>query len=88
MQDDYQTHGTGRALRNGWWLAFLGFVAIALFLLTTEHRAHLLGILPFILLAACPLLHILGHSGHGAHQSEPDKRQGLSQPKSEPPHQH
>ncbi len=30
-----------------------------------KHRAHLLGALPFVLLALCPLLHLFGHGGHG-----------------------
>ncbi|HEX9811825.1 MAG TPA: DUF2933 domain-containing protein [Burkholderiales bacterium] len=51
--------------RNG--LVLLGFLAIAAFFLWTEHQAHLLGALPFILLALCPLLHIFGHGGHGGH---------------------
>jgi hypothetical protein len=49
------------------WLAFAGFLAIAAFFLTTEHRAHVFGVLPFLLLAACPLLHMFGHGGHGGH---------------------
>ena len=49
--------------RNG--LAFLGFTAIAAFFLFTEHRAHVLGALPFVLLLLCPLLHLFGHGGHG-----------------------
>ncbi len=44
---------------------FLGFAAIAAYFLITEHRAHLFGILPFLLLAACPLLHFFHHRGHG-----------------------
>ena len=44
------------------------FAVIALFFLLTEHRAHLLGALPFLLLAACPLLHLFhGHGGHAGH---------------------
>jgi hypothetical protein len=31
----------------------------------TEHRAHVLGALPFLLLLACPLLHLFHHGGHG-----------------------
>ena len=46
-------------------IAFLGFAAIAGYFLVTEHRAHLFGILPFLLLAACPLLHVFHHRGHG-----------------------
>lgn len=46
-------------------IVLLGFLAIAGFFLFTEHRAHLLGALPFVLLALCPLLHLFGHGGHG-----------------------
>lgn len=51
--------------RSNWVL--LGFLAIAGFFLLTEHRAHVLGILPFLLLLACPLLHLF-HSGHSGHE--------------------
>lgn len=52
-----------RASRAG--LVLLCFLAIAAFFLLTEHRAHLFGILPYLLLLACPLLHWLMHGGHG-----------------------
>lgn len=48
-------------------LAFAAFLAIALFLLLSEHCAHALGFLPFLLLLACPLLHVFMHSGYGGH---------------------
>lgn len=35
------------------------------FYLLAEHRAHLLGALPYLLLAACPLMHVFMHRGHG-----------------------
>lgn len=51
--------------------ALLAFLAIVGFLLLTEHRAHLLGALPFILLLACPLIHLFhGHGGHGDHSKD------------------
>lgn len=54
------------------------FLAIAAFFLLSEHRAHTLGVLPFLLLLACPLLHVFMHRGHGGHgghdQSEPPTR--------------
>jgi Protein of unknown function (DUF2933) len=59
------THPSGKSKRTGWVLA--GFLAIAGFFLLTEHKAHLLGILPFLLVAACPLLHLF-HGGHGSHE--------------------
>ena len=45
----------------------IAFLAIAAFLLLSEHRAHALGFLPWLLLLACPLLHIFLHGGHGHH---------------------
>ena len=44
-----------------------GFLIIAGFFLVTEHTAHVFGSLPFLLLLACPLLHLFLHGGHGAH---------------------
>jgi hypothetical protein len=60
-------------------LVLLGFLAIAGFFLWEEHKAHFLGILPYVLLLLCPLLHLL-HGGHGGgngghdHGQEGDKR--------------
>jgi hypothetical protein len=48
-------------------IAFAVFLAVALFFLLTEHRAHLFGFLPFLLLLACPLMHMFHHGGHGGH---------------------
>ena len=39
--------------------------AIAAYFLLSEHRAHFFGALPFLLLLACPLMHLLMHHGHG-----------------------
>ncbi|MBI3596442.1 MAG: DUF2933 domain-containing protein [Nitrospirae bacterium] len=65
-----------RPSRNNWLrsrggLVLLGFLAIAVFFLFTEHRAHLFGALPYLLLA-CILLHLFGHGGHG----EPKEHEG------------
>lgn len=54
---------------------FWAFVAIAGFFLIAEHRAHVIEWLPFLLLLACPLLHLFhghgGHAGHGGHDDRP-----------------
>jgi hypothetical protein len=44
----------------------LVFIAVAAFFLWEEHKAHILGILPYVLFLLCPLLHLLygGHVGH------------------------
>lgn len=46
-------------------LALIGFLLIGAFYLLTEHQAHLFGVLPWLLLLACPLLHLFMHGGHG-----------------------
>jgi hypothetical protein len=51
----------------GRWV-FWGFLLIAGYFLVTEHRAHAVQYLPFLLLAACPLMHLFHrHGGHGSH---------------------
>jgi len=51
------------------WLALLGFLTIAAFFLLTEHRAHVFGVVPYLLLLACPIMHFFMHGGHGRHDS-------------------
>ena len=38
----------------------------------TEHTAHVFGALPYVLLLACPLMHVYMHGGHGDHGSHDD----------------
>ena len=48
----------------------IGFLAVAGYFLILEHRAHLgewLSFLPYLLLLACPLMHLFMHRGHGGH---------------------
>lgn len=47
------------------WLGACLFLAMALFLLWEEHRAHILGAIPYLLLLACPVVHLFMHRGHG-----------------------
>jgi YHS domain-containing protein len=53
-------------LSRGRWM-FYGFLAVAGFFLFMEHRAHVLGVLPYLFLLACPLMHMFMHHGHGRH---------------------
>jgi hypothetical protein len=58
-------------------LVFIGFAVIAGTLLFTEHRAHVLGLLIWLPLLACPLMHVFmhhGHGGHGGHGQPSDER--------------
>lgn len=49
------------------WIGLCAFLAIAAFFLWAEHRAHILGVLPYLLLAACPIIHLFMHRSHGGH---------------------
>ena len=48
---------------RGW--AVLGLAVLLGGYLVIWHGAHLAAILPFLVLAACPLMHIFMHGGHG-----------------------
>jgi hypothetical protein len=45
----------------------------------TEHTAHVFGVLPYLLILACPLMHIFmhhgHHGGHGQRRSNPDNEE-------------
>ena len=55
--------------RSRYAIGLLVFGAIAVYFLMSEHRAHFFGALPFLLLLACPLMHVFMHGGHGGHGS-------------------
>ncbi len=60
------------ARRPAWWrtstgITVLGFALVAAFYILREHYAHALGLLPYLIILACPLLHLLGHGRHGGH---------------------
>lgn len=48
-------------------LALAGFLGVVGFYLWTEHRAHLFGALPYLLLLACPVMHLFMHRCHPPH---------------------
>lgn len=62
-----------RSVRTAERLAFFVFAMIALYFLLTQHRAHFISALPYLLLAACPLMHVFHHhGGHGHHHGNKD----------------
>lgn len=74
MNQDHQRESerdNGTRFRAKW--AFVAFALIAAYFLTAEHKAHLLGWLSaygiWLLVLACPLLHLFMHRGHGSHGS-------------------
>lgn len=63
-----QTHGFWRS-RYAFGVAVIG--AVAGYYLLTEHLTHTLGALPYLLLAACPLMHLFMHHTHDAQHPVP-----------------
>ena len=61
--------------------ALLVFLAIVAFFLVTEHTAHVFGVLPYLLLLACPLMHFF----HGGHKQGHGSRGGSTPPADERP---
>ena len=75
-----ESHGGFLTSRTG--LVLLGFIIIAGALLFTEHRAHVLGLLIWLPIFACPLMHFFmhggyGHGGHGSN-SQNDRQRSAS----------
>ena len=54
-----------------WWrnrskLPFAVFLGIGAYFLWTEHEAHVIEFLPWILVLSCVGMHLFMHGGHGA----------------------
>lgn len=57
-------------------MALAAAALIAGFYLLREHWGHVLGYWPYLLLLACPLMHLMhghGHRGHGRHPPAPGR---------------
>ncbi|MCW5658799.1 MAG: DUF2933 domain-containing protein [Burkholderiaceae bacterium] len=46
-------------------IALLVVLVVGGFYLVTEYTAHVFGALPYVLVLACPLMHLFMHRGHG-----------------------
>ena len=58
-------------------IALLMVAVIFGFYLLREHWSHVTGNWIYLLLIACPLMHLFhGHGGHGGHDSPPNKSGG------------
>ena len=69
MNHDHSQHATEP---KAFWgsrtsIGLIALGGIALYFLLTEHRAHFFSALPFLLLLACPLMHVFMHGAHGGH---------------------
>ena len=66
--------GDHRTSQTQWWKSrwpevVLGLLTAALsYFLWTEHRSHIIAVLPFALFLTCPLMHLFMHRGHNGHR--------------------
>ena len=67
---DQNNRPAPREPHNRLWLGFCLLLAVAVFFLWEEHSAHILGAVPYVLLLACPLIHLFMHRGHGERRSD------------------
>ena len=73
QEEHYNSNGGSWRSKNR--LVLIGFLAVAAYFLWTEHRAHVVQLLPYGLLLLCPLLHFF-HGGHGGHGGDHRDRSG------------
>ncbi|WP_223163411.1 DUF2933 domain-containing protein [Methylococcus geothermalis] len=51
----------------------MGFLALSLYYLVMEHTAHLFGLLSYLLVLICPLMHFLHHGSEGIHSEHKER---------------
>jgi len=76
MEDEHrhpqEDNHTQCAISKSKWV-LIGFLIVIGYFLFTEHRAHVIAFFPYLLLLACPLMHIFMHHGHGHHHGDNTK---------------
>ena len=85
MEHKHESDNDG-AMKSKANIALIVFLIIGAFFLVTEHRAHLSGWLsywPYLLLLACPLMHLFMHGGHGhgGHESSETSNESTQEKK-------
>jgi len=65
-------------MRGSHWVV-LALGALGIGLLLVSHWVHALGILPYAVLLACPLMHLLHrrHGGHGHRAPAQDRKEAI-----------
>jgi hypothetical protein len=71
MQREHSNQSKEKRTSPGWYkLGLWGAISIIGYFLITEHQAHIVQFLPYLLLLACPLMHIFMHSEHESHSDD------------------
>lgn len=73
----HEHHESTKGISRSTWV-LIGFLAVAAYFLLTEHQAHFIQFLPFLLFAACPLMHLF--HGHGGHRRDEPEEQADGSP--------
>lgn len=66
--------------RSRYGIGWLVLAGIAGWFLWTEHRAHSFGVLPWLALLACPLMHAFMHRGRRGHHGHGNNPPGPADP--------
>ena len=66
MNSPHSTNNSPTFWRSKPGIALGMLLVIVLFYLAREHYGHMLGLLPYMILLLCPLMHFFGHH-HGGH---------------------
>ncbi|MCU0937887.1 MAG: DUF2933 domain-containing protein [Burkholderiaceae bacterium] len=66
------------------WVLWIGLAA-AVGWMFFRHNAHIGQLLPFLILLACPLMHLFGHGGHGGHAGHGSHGQPRPKDDNQPP---
>ena len=84
MTHEHGSHNDNPQQSKAKWI-FIGFLLIAGYFLVTEHRAHLAGWLSsygiWLLLLACPMMHVFMHHDHGGHSDHPSRKDEQGEPR-------
>lgn len=66
-------------VRRTWRIALFTLAVMTLYYLLTRHGAHTFSALPYLLILACPLMHLLGHRKGNLPHRHHDAHDGGSQ---------
>lgn len=67
MNQHVHQDSPGQKQRSPWVVVLGMLTVIVLFFALREHWGHVAGMWVYLLLLACPLMHLFGHGGHGNH---------------------
>ncbi|WP_349570499.1 DUF2933 domain-containing protein [Azotobacter salinestris] len=82
MKHDHGMHETPSGFwRSRYAVGLLVIGAVAGYFLLTEHTAHVLGALPYLLFLACPLMHLFMHRGHGGNDKHGTDKESTHGPR-------